>query len=47
MPTLTLKRVQNVVKEFYNYVRPIKNLDTAKGDIDDLDLPLCLIYSSL
>ena len=42
MPTLTLKRVQNVVKEFYNYVRPIKNLDTAKGDIDDLDLPYAL-----
>lgn len=42
MSTLTLKRVQNVVKEFYNYVRPIKNLDTAKGDIDDLDLPYVL-----
>lgn len=42
MPTLTLKRVQNVVKEFYSYVRPIKNLDTAKGDISDLDLPYAL-----
>lgn len=39
MPTLTLKRVQNVVKEFYNYARPIKNLATAKGSIEDLGLP--------
>lgn len=39
MPTLTLKRVQNVVKEFYNYVRPIKNLATAEGKIEDLGLP--------
>lgn len=45
MPTLTLKRVQNVVKEFYNYVRPIKNLATAEGRIEDLGLPHMLYYT--
>ena len=45
MAALQLKRVQTVVNEFYNYVRPIKNLATAEGRIEDLGLPHFLYLS--